>query len=72
METRFSPFVLMFLMNFLFWNSRGVGNKTFPRLLKEISGKYNVSFVALAKNRVSGARTDGIIRRCCFEKSIQS
>ncbi|KAI9125313.1 hypothetical protein K1719_003929 [Acacia pycnantha] len=40
-------------MNFLIWNSKGTGAKSFPALVRELKGHYKLDFFAIVETRCS-------------------
>lgn len=45
----------------LLWNIRGGSCKTIPRLMKDLTNKYQVDTITLLETRVSGEKANGII-----------
>ncbi|MED6179917.1 hypothetical protein PIB30_005375 [Stylosanthes scabra] len=52
------------------WNCRGVGNKTFPTLIKDIQREYDANFFILIETHVSGDRGKKIHDRIGFDRSF--
>ncbi|KAF7812281.1 putative ribonuclease H protein At1g65750 family [Senna tora] len=48
-------------MNFIFWNCRGTGVRSFPGLIKDLSFRFSVDFVALMETHLHGANASRII-----------
>ncbi|KAI9092467.1 hypothetical protein K1719_027595 [Acacia pycnantha] len=38
-------------MNFLIWNSRGTGSKSFPALVRDLKSHYQLDFIAIVETR---------------------
>ncbi|KAF7830019.1 reverse transcriptase [Senna tora] len=54
-------------MNFVIWNSRGTGSRTFPGLVRDIKHRHNVDFLALIETRQSGEKANEIIKKLGFD-----
>lgn len=56
----------MLLIIVSFWNCRGAGHRTFPRLVKEVVKKYQITVLGLAEPRISGDRADQVCTKLGF------
>ncbi|OMO50810.1 reverse transcriptase [Corchorus capsularis] len=56
------------LMNFIIWNSRGTGNKTFRHHAIDMISTYKPSIMAVVELRVSGATARRVLRRLKMPK----
>lgn len=54
------------MMNFLVWNSRGVGGRAFVHTLKELKKKFELHFIAILEPRQNGERARKIANRVGF------
>lgn len=59
--------ILVFMMNAITWNCRGVGSKSFPGLIRDSKVKYEASLFFLLETHISGDRRNEIIRRMGFD-----
>ena len=55
-------------MNYMIWNSRGTGLKSFPSLVREIKKQYKLDFLAILETRANASKTERIIRQLGFSK----
>lgn len=67
----FVLFFKLFLMIVASWNCRGAGNKTFPRMVKEVKKKYAINVLGLIETRISGDRADKVVRKLGFSDWIR-
>ncbi|KAF7838421.1 putative ribonuclease H protein At1g65750 family [Senna tora] len=58
-----------FLMNYIVWNCRGTGVKTFPRLIKDLKREFKVDFLALLETHQSGQNAKDIMSKLGFDHS---
>ncbi|KAF7831789.1 putative ribonuclease H protein At1g65750 family [Senna tora] len=56
-------------MNYIIWNSRGTGAKTFPGLVRDIKHRHDLDFLALVETRQSGDKACSIIKKFGFDGS---
>lgn len=59
-------------MNFITWNCRGVGRRSFPGLIRDLKQKYEAYFIILIETHVSGDKCNNIIRRMGLDGSCIS
>lgn len=59
---------MIFLMNFLFWNCRGAGNRKFQRNVKELLKEVRPAVLALVEPRISGNRASRVASKLKFAK----
>ncbi|KAK7250655.1 hypothetical protein RIF29_33213 [Crotalaria pallida] len=58
-------------MNSIIWNCRGAGNKLFPGLIRDCKRMYNIDFLAILVQRISGDKASSVIRRLGFDDSFR-
>lgn len=63
----YSPLSEVFFMNILVWNCRGVSNKGFAAMIKDLSARYKVHFICLLESHVSGPKAGRIIKKFVFK-----
>ncbi|KAI9092023.1 hypothetical protein K1719_027958 [Acacia pycnantha] len=54
-------------MNYIFWNSRGTGAKAFPSLVRELTKKQNLDFLAILETRCGGEKARKIATSLGFD-----
>ncbi|KAI9120536.1 hypothetical protein K1719_007569 [Acacia pycnantha] len=53
-------------MNFLLWNSRGTGARSFPALVRDLKSHYQLNFMAILETRCSKEMSEGRARQLSF------
>ncbi|KAK4256282.1 hypothetical protein QN277_009167 [Acacia crassicarpa] len=53
-------------MNFLIWNSRGIGALSFPALIRELKSNYRLDFLAVLETRCSSDVSQSRVRQLGF------
>lgn len=56
------------MMNYLIWNSRGVGGKTFVPLLIDLRRFYKLGFMAILEPRQKGSKAENMRKRLGFDE----
>ncbi|XP_061337779.1 uncharacterized protein LOC133284726 [Gastrolobium bilobum] len=51
---------------------KGVGKKSFPPLIKDLSHRFNIGIMALLEVKIGGSRGDSIIKQLGFSKSFRN
>lgn len=47
----------------LSWSVRGVGDKTFPSLIRDLVQRHKVQMLAILEPRISGVRAERVTQR---------
>lgn len=55
-------------MNFMLWNLRGTGSKSFPSLVRDLKTHYKLDFLAILETRSDELKTEQQIQKLGFSK----
>ncbi|XP_061348788.1 uncharacterized protein LOC133294125 [Gastrolobium bilobum] len=53
------------------WNCKGVGEKEFPALVRDMRYRFNFSILALLETKISGNRGDMLIKKLGFSRNFK-
>lgn len=54
-----------------FWNCRGAGSRSFPRMLRDITKKYGIQVMGLLETRISGTKANKVATASGFSNWLR-